>query len=68
VHCSARTVHVLPCTADTPPCPDQVRLRHPRLDYLMCTDTAYNNYAAAPLVGLRVEPEPEPEPEPSLEP
>ena len=31
------------------PCPEQVRLRHPRLDYLLCTDTAYNNYVAAPL-------------------
>ena len=65
---SALTVHVLPCTAHTPPCPEQVRLRHPRLDYLLCTDTAYNNYAAAPLVSVRVEAEPEPEPEAELSP
>ena len=42
-------MHLRTCTADTLPCHDQVRLRHPRLDYLLCTDTAYNNYAAAPL-------------------
>lgn len=63
---SARTLHVLPCTAHTPPCPEQVRLRHPRLDYLMCTDTAYNNYAAAPLVrGLGSKPGPSPSPKPN---
>ena len=45
-----------------------VKEKHPRVDFLLCTDTAYNNYAAAPLVRVRVEAEPEPEPEAELSP